>query len=327
MPFLSVIIPTYNRKQSLLRTLEALKGQTLPPDQFEVVVVSDGSMDGTADAVRTREYPFRTRVLEQMNSGPSVARNLGARAACGEVIVYLDDDIEPVSIFLEEHAKAQREDDHLVLIGPQSMPPKERYPVWIAWEHRMLERQYVRFRSGEWHAGPNNLYSGNFSVRREHLIQAGGFDEKFKRQEDVELGFRLEALGLHFRFEYRADGYHRPERSYDSWYDTPYLYGVRDVQMARDKGQEQAFVLARKHYGERNLLTRVLAKTCVGKPGVEGLLFGILRPAGPAIDRLGLRRVALVVLSLTFNLRYLQGMAKEIGGARRMWASLKPERA
>src|SRR3982751_5694232 len=127
MAFLSVVIPTYNRKQSLLRTMEALKKQTLPAAEFEVLVVSDGSMDGTADAVRTREYPFRTRVLEQMNAGPSVARNLGARAACGEVFVSRDDDSEPVPVFLQEHAQAQREDDKLVLIGPQSMPPTERY--------------------------------------------------------------------------------------------------------------------------------------------------------------------------------------------------------
>jgi len=322
MPFLSVVIPTYNRKDSLLRTLDALEKQTLPTDRFEVIVVSDGSTDGTSQAVRARPFPFRLRLLEQPNSGPSVARNYGARAACGEVIVYLDDDIEPIPTFLEVHAKAHEADPRLALIGPQSMPPGERFPVWIAWEHQMLERQYVRFRSGEWRPGPNNLYSGNFSVRRKYLIEVGGFDENFKRQEDVELGFRLATLGLGFRFEPGADGYHRPERTFESWYTTPYLYGIRDVQMARDKGQQQALILARKHYRQRSRLTRMLAKLSIGRRILEPLVFGILKPGISLTDRIGLRRLSLLLCSLTFNLRYLQGMAREMGGARRMWETI-----
>ena len=322
MPFISVIIPTYNRKESLQRTLAALGRQTYPADRFEVIVVSDGSTDGTAEAVSAATYPYRLRFLEQANSGPSVARNYGARAACGEVLVYVDDDIEPIDAFLEVHARAHEADETLVLIGPQSMPPNERFPVWIAWEHVMLERQYTRFRSGEWQAGPNNLYSGNFSVRRKYLIGCGGFDETFKRQEDVELGYRLEKLGLHFRFEGAADAFHRPVRTYESWYTTPYLYGVRDVQMAKEKGQQQALILARKHYRERNCLTRLLAKLCIGRPGLEPLTFGVLKPAIPLTDRIGLRTVSLALCSLTFNLRYLQGMAKEMGGARSMWEAL-----
>jgi GT2 family glycosyltransferase len=325
MPFLSVVIPTYNRKESLLIALDALKRQTLPVERFEVIVVSDGGTDGTAEAVHAREYPYRLRFMEQPNSGPSAARNNGARAACGQVVVFLDDDIEPVAEFLEVHARAHEADPCLALIGPQSMPPGEWFPVWIAWEHRMLERQYARFRAGEWEAGPNNLYSGNFSVRRSHLLEAGGFDEKFKRQEDVELGFRLAALGLRFRLDLRANGYHRPERTFESWYTTPYLYGIRDVQMARDKGQAQALALARKHYRERNRLTRLMAKLCIGRRGVELATLGLLKRAVPLMDRIGLRRAALTLCSLTFNLRYLQGMAEEMGGARAMWERMKAE--
>src|SRR2546430_900621 len=127
---LSVVIPTYNRKENLLRTLDALARQTLPADRFEVVVVSDGSTDGSAEAVHARAHGYRLRYLEQANGGPSVARNHGARAACGDLIVYLDDDIEPAPGCLEVHAGAHATDHTLVLIGPQSMPPGERFPVW-----------------------------------------------------------------------------------------------------------------------------------------------------------------------------------------------------
>jgi GT2 family glycosyltransferase len=259
--------------------------------------------------------------MEQANSGPSVARNNGSRAACGDLLVFIDDDIEAAPDLLQRHADAHQGDEDLVLIGPQSEPIGERFPVWIAWEHRMLERQYARFRSGEWEAGPNNLYSGNFSVRREHLIACGGFDPSFKRQEDVELGFRLERQGLHFRFDGDAVGYHRPERTFESWFKTPYLYGVRDIQMTRDKGQDMAIDLARKHYRERNKVTRMLAKTFIGGP-LEGALLGSIRGLIPVLDGVGLRKVSLGFCSLAFNLRYLQGMAHEIGGARKMWNAL-----
>ena len=154
--FLSVVIPTYNRKASLMRTLDSLVNQTISMDRFEVIIVSDGSTDGTKEAVEKASLPFKIRFFEQSNSGPSVARNYGTRLACGKVIVFLDDDIEAVPAFLEEHDRAQEENAKLVVIGPQSMPPGEKFPVWIAWEHRMLEKQYEKFRSGEWSAGPNN---------------------------------------------------------------------------------------------------------------------------------------------------------------------------
>ena len=78
---LSVIIPTYNRKESLLRTLNALNRQTFPSERFEVVVISDGSTDGTPAAIAEVAMGFTLRFVEQANQGPSVARNHGARLA------------------------------------------------------------------------------------------------------------------------------------------------------------------------------------------------------------------------------------------------------
>lgn len=316
---LSVVIPTYNRKASLLLALGALAKQTYPANQFEVIVVSDGSSDGSAEAVRDLKTPYRLRFMEQKNSGPSVARNFGARIACAPVIVYLDDDIEPVSVFLEEHAKAHENDPTLVLIGPQSEPLGEAMPYFIAWEHAMLRKQYENFESGVWKAGPNNLYSGNFSVRREHLISVGGFNEKFTRQEDVELGFRLAQIGLHFRYEGKANGFHRPTRTFQSWCKTPFEYGKRDVQMARDGGEEKALEMAQEHFGQRNRITRFLAKTCIGVPPLEAAVMTVCKVGAQSLPR----KFALGFCSLLFNLRYLQGMSQELGGRQKLWNVMK----
>ncbi|HZO89203.1 MAG TPA: glycosyltransferase family A protein [Chthonomonadaceae bacterium] len=318
MPLLSVVIPTYNRKESLLRTLRALARQTFPADAFEVLVVSDGATDGTAEAVRALQTPYGLHFIEQANQGPSVARNHGARRACAPVLVYVDDDIEPAPEFLAVHAAAHQADANLVLIGPQTGPQHEPMPHWIAWEHEMLRRQYENFVNGVWEAGPNNLYSGNFSVRREHLLAVGGFDERFTRQEDVELGFRLAQRGLRFRFEPKADGIHRPTRTFASWYKTPYEYGRRDVQMARDIGEDQAMNLARKHFRERNRATQLMARVCIGRPLLETIILAL----GRAAVKGGGRRAALVACSLLFNLRYLQGMCRELGGRRQLWRAI-----
>ena len=196
IPNLSVVIPTFNRKDSLRKTLEGLEGQTYPAAQFEAVVVSDGSTDGT-DAhlisyAKTAPYPIR--VISQPNGGPARARNNGIQDARGEVIVFLDDDVEPSAEFLAVHAAHHERQPDAVVIAPMLPDPALlwREPAWIAWEHAMLEKQYAAWRSGAWAGcGPNNFYSGNASVRRAHLLTVGGFDEQFPRQEDVELAVRL----------------------------------------------------------------------------------------------------------------------------------------
>ena len=315
---LSVVIPTYNRRESLLRTLDAFARQSYPMKQFEVVVISDGANDGTADSVKALETPYRLRFIEQANSGPAKARNNGARSACAPLLVYVDDDIEPLPDFLAEHAKAHENDATLVLIGPQSEPVGEPMDNWVRWEHRMLQKQYDNFTGGVWEAGPNNLYSGNFSLRREHLLAVGGFNEQFTRQEDVELGFRLSEQGLHFLFSMKAGALHRPTRPFASWYKTPFEYGRRDVQMARDGGEARAMELARRHYGERNLATRTAAKLCIGRPALESLVLGasrfVIQRGGP--------RFSMSACSLLFNLRYLQGMCQELGGRRKLWQAI-----
>ncbi len=319
MPSLSVIIPTYNRCGSLLRTLKALTNQTLPYNEFEVVVVSDGSTDGTTEMISSFRSDFKLNFVKQKNQGPSVARNQGARLAQSPLLIYLDDDIEPCIEFLEEHLREQQGQLRLVVIGPQTGPMAEPMSNWVAWEHLMLQKQYDNFKSGVWEAGPNNLYSGNFSVLREHLLGVGGFNEVFTRQEDVELGFRLAERGLSFRFNAKADGIHRPTRTFASWYKTPYEYGRRDVQIERDGGKKEAMDLARRHYRERNQVTRTLAELCIGRPIPENILLGIFSFAVQKSPR----SMALKACSILFNLRYLQGMSVELGGRQALWSSIK----
>jgi glycosyltransferase involved in cell wall biosynthesis len=89
---LSIIIPTYNRKDLLRETLNSLAQQTYPGDRFEVIVVDDGSTDGTG-AIAAEAFPFILHYFWQSNQGDAAARNLGARQSQADILVFLDDDI------------------------------------------------------------------------------------------------------------------------------------------------------------------------------------------------------------------------------------------
>src|SRR5438477_9557527 len=117
-PLYSVVIPTYNRLDSILRVMRGLEEQSCSPTLFEVVVVSDGSTDGTAALLSSSSFPFRLHVVVQANTGPAAARNLGIAEAKGSLIIFLDDDVVPAPDFIVEHARGHSDQSNTVVIGP-----------------------------------------------------------------------------------------------------------------------------------------------------------------------------------------------------------------
>ncbi|MGQ0639843.1 MAG: glycosyltransferase, partial [Gemmatimonadaceae bacterium] len=93
---ISVVTPTHNRPQSLLRLLHALRDGSFPSGDFEAVIVADGCSDDTVTRARAEPLPFRVSVLEQNpGRGAAAARNPRAAHAAGELLGVIDDDIEP----------------------------------------------------------------------------------------------------------------------------------------------------------------------------------------------------------------------------------------
>src|ERR1700730_17365864 len=114
--FVSIVVPTYNRRASLARLLHALDQQTYPNSEFEVVVVDDGSADGTVEFVQQRHAEFALRVIEQAHAGPAAARNLGVQEALGALILFLDDDVVPAPTLIEEHVTTHEVEQDAVVI-------------------------------------------------------------------------------------------------------------------------------------------------------------------------------------------------------------------
>lgn len=200
---LSVVIPTKDRAAALARTLDALEAQEAGDASLEVLVVDNGSSDGTLEQVRARvgAATLPIRLLEQPDGGPAAARNAGVAAAGGGVLLFLGDDTEPAEegllrAHLALHA-AHPEPGYGVL-GRITWTPRVPVTPFMRW----LENGGPQFHYCDLEAGPvdaaSYFYSSHASVKRAFLAQVGGFDERFPTAavEDTELGVRLADAGL-----------------------------------------------------------------------------------------------------------------------------------
>lgn len=200
---LSVVIPTYNRRRLLARTLPSLLAQDFPADAYEVVVVVDGATDGTAEYLRGLTPPCGLRVLEQPNRGPSAARNAGIAAATGEIVLLMDDDMRCDATLVRRHAAAHEggPPDQVVfgpvLVAPESLPGLATDQV-REWHDAYVAR--VR-REGRPRSEYDVWVYANCSARRELLLAHGGFDEGYRwpTLDDAEFAIRLWRAGVDFR--------------------------------------------------------------------------------------------------------------------------------
>ncbi len=239
MTTVSVVIPTYNRADVLMRTLEALARQTVltagshrtaETGPFEVIVVDDGSTDATAELCEAvgEEFPAPFRYFSQPNRKQGAARNLGCRHAQGDLLLFLGDDIIPTEVFLEEHLESHRS--------------RNRCAVVIGYTRWSMELEVTRFMKhiGEmgWQFGYsliedpedvpfNFLYTSNVSLSREFFESAGGFDEDFREYgwEDIELSLRLKKLGMRLVYNARALAHHHHPTSMGSFLDRQHKVG------------------------------------------------------------------------------------------------------
>ncbi|HEY7019879.1 MAG TPA: glycosyltransferase [Ktedonobacterales bacterium] len=315
-PLVSVITPTYNRRESLLATLRALESQSFPAHQFEVVVIADGCTDGSADACRALRTSYALRVIEQANAGPAVARNAGCQQAHAPLLVFLDDDVIPDPDFLTAHWRIHQQASKQVVIGPLLRPPNARLQPWVYWELATLEQQYGAMARGEWEPSPRQFYTGNASVARVAVLDAGGFNPEFRRAEDVEMAYRLEGSGHTFVFAPQARGLHYAQRSFTSWKSIASAYGRADVMMARILGFRGIVNAVGKEFHQRVMPLQLVARACISRPPLLRATVTVNKMAARLLSllpgRTG-RRLSGAAYSVIFNLLYWEGVAKEIG--------------
>ena len=221
---ISVIIPSYNSEKTIGNCIKALQAQSIKnyevvdkegstayiSQKFEIIVVDDGSIDKTADIVKSFK---NVKFFKRSHKGPASARNFGAKMARGEILLFTDSDCEPDSNWIAEMAE----------------PFKDKLIVGVSGTYRTRQieiiARFAQYEIEERHAKMAKMKSidfiGTFSAgyRKDIFEKFGGFDESFSTSagEDPELSFRMAEAGHRMVFAPKAFVYHIHP-------NTPYKY-------------------------------------------------------------------------------------------------------
>lgn len=237
-PACTVIVPTYNRRALLQHTLFSLTCQTLPNECFEVIVVDDGSNDGTEQVVQTFKDRLNLNYYWQPDCGFRVAaaRNIGLRYARGETVVFLDSGVLAHSFCLQAHLTIHRANPSTAVVGYVYCIGKVQQPRdadLLAEVHAVIDVDRLCLecsqRPGKFDAREpiyrrcsDNLkdldapwvvfWTCNVSARAADLVRVGGFDENFRSWggEDIELAYRLTKSGVSLQLARSAASVHYP---------------------------------------------------------------------------------------------------------------------
>jgi hypothetical protein len=204
-------------------------------------------------------------------------------------------------------------------------PPGLAMTPWVRWEADRLQRQYDSMVAGEWAPTARQFYTGDASLRREHALTVGGFDESFTRAEDVEFAYRLADHGLRFYFEPEAAVLHDPGRPFAAWLRVPYEYGRFDVIMALHGNRMWLLDVARHEWKKRHPLNRVLPRLCVGSAWRSRMLLGALGLIVRFPLPRALHSVQMALCSPLFSVQYWNGIADTSGLGTDPWQDSRPE--
>jgi GT2 family glycosyltransferase len=311
-PRLSIVVPTFNRRALLARTLPALLAQRGVADGYEAIVVVDGSTDGTLDLLRG-VADRRLRVVAQPNRGLAAARNRGAGEARGGIVLFLDDDMIADPGLAAAHLEAHADGREAVALGALAVAGggrrsflQEGVEAWSRDLGRRLAAPGYRARFDDWSFG-------HASISRSLFLRAGGFDEEFVAygNEDYDLGFRLGRMGVEVRFAAGAVARQIYDKNVLQWLGDMTSVGRADVALVR-KHPELAAGL-RLAGGPVHPLKR-LARWSGGAPADPlAPLWGGLALALAAADAAGLRG------------RFL-AHAQSLAGERAYWRGVRAAR-
>jgi GT2 family glycosyltransferase len=219
---ISVVIPTRNRLESLKVTLAALARQELEDLVAEVVVVDNGSDDGTPEWLceRARTFPFGLRAFTESAAGVSVARNRGVEEARGRLVLSINDDTSPAdSDLVAGHVWAHAQTtDSIAVLGRIVYPASERAnDPFMAWLSRGAQFDFDSLEQGR-EPLPNHYYTAHLSFGRDRFRAVGGMDERLVFGfEDAEFGFRMSQGGTTLSYQPQLVLLHRHSMDPGSW--------------------------------------------------------------------------------------------------------------
>src|SRR5215470_8934191 len=232
MPKVSVVIPTKNRSDLLAVAVERIESQTVSREQYEVIVIDNDSSDDTRTVLEQKAKTYRNfRFGVQEKPGAAATRNAGLQLARGDLILFIDDDVQAERSLVEAHLDTHQKNQNASVIGAVSMPWGDTSDPFLRYlrDHRILN-PYTPSK------GPIDFsyyHTCNVSTPTQMLMNVGGFNENFEvyGMEDIELGYRLQKAGSRMVFAPDARAVHHRfpdytdfmERSEQAGYSLGYL--------------------------------------------------------------------------------------------------------
>ncbi len=263
----SVVIPVFNGESFLSEAIDSALSQSLEP--IEIIVVDDGSVDASRQIAQRFESKGPVRVLSQPNSGPSAARNLGARSAKGEWLAFLDHDDRFERTYLEAA-------DRFLMSNPGAGVLS--MGVRILAENGALTPHIIVKASPESRYSTAGMLEGDVGtictpiVRRNLFLESGGFDESLKANEDCHLWLRLSLITEIHQCSEPLLLYRKHSRNSSGDILGNARESVRSLQLLEEAHQEfreEFFSSFRKLKGKEYLRLgrELLAKPLVARPG------------------------------------------------------------
>lgn len=206
-PRVTVIVPTYERCETLKSTLTALRDLDYPSELLETIVVDDGSKDETEQTVRA--FPG-VIYMHQSNRGVASARNAGARAARGDVLLFVDDDIVLARDNVRRHLAIHQDYGECIVAGHSAFSPEiedklrsSPFGRFRLWAERVWKQEYADRWGSQGRIHPPAVPTQNLSIRRDLFWRLDGFDERFPvGGEDQDLCWRARAVGCALIYDY-----------------------------------------------------------------------------------------------------------------------------
>jgi peptidoglycan/xylan/chitin deacetylase (PgdA/CDA1 family)/glycosyltransferase involved in cell wall biosynthesis len=233
---LSVVVSTFNRRDVLVsKTLPAIFKQDLPADEYEVILIVDGSTDGSAAAARELHPPCTLRIIEQPNRGLSKARNTGIGMARGELVIFIDDDTICTPDLFRRHVEAHTGPDPVVAHGSIFLAPGSPASILTNANESWYQKynRHLNLQGGlKW---PDQTFLiSNSSIPRSTLLACGGLDENLLAKDDFELGWRLWKMGVRFQYLPAAVAYELSVKSSRSFlFIDGEAFGRSEVMLCR----------------------------------------------------------------------------------------------